>query len=517
MKTRLTALFLLFVGVLYAQDIITINEPDRWTTTDINKYIGKTVKFASPMYVVNNYYNFSNRLTIAPRRIYSPTNQCLPGSSEMAALITSNYTCQITLSNINDYHRIGEKINGLQVKIDAAGQWEYISADSWQGTRDDALLPPSVDGDSVHRLLVCAWNLEYYLTQSFGTGFGPDNQEQHNLQRHKIMQALRLINADIFGLIEIEQGQGALKELTDSLGGNYIFIDDKGYADGSYTKVGYIYDSTKVEPYGDLFNDDNILRNRKKMQIFREKATGETFIFSLNHFKAKSSSSGTGPDADKNDGQGSFNYTRTLEAGSVISMSNQIASIYKEKDILIMGDLNAYAKEDPITTFTDRGFVDLHREFHADSSYSYIYRDQMGYLDHAIANRSMANQVTGMTAWHINSPEIDYFTYNYAVDSTFFRSSDHDPVLVGLRLRPAETTLQPTIDINNAEVLYNGTTPTISNAQGGYIRVYNINGILITDRIIDSEVYPIEGLSSGFYIVDVFANSTKKQFKLIIK
>ena len=492
---------------------LNITDAEAWRVSHMDDYIGDTVHFIQPIYILNNYY--SDYLTVSTRHLYSPTNQCLPGSSQMATLNSNNNYSQATLTGVGGYHRMTERIDGLVAKITNYNQWQYISADKWSGTRDDYMLPPSVDGDSTHRLLICAWNLEYYLAQNFGTGFGPDDAEAHHRQQTKILKALRLINADIYGFLEIEQGQAALQELSDSLGNKYTFVNDHGVAYSSYVKVGYVYDSTKVEVVGALQNNDVMVSHRKKMITFREKSTGESFIFSLNHFKAKSGS-GSGLDADQGDGQGIFNYTRTKEAYSVIDMYEQYSKKINETDILVMGDLNAYAKEDPITAFTDAGYTDLHRAFHADSSYSYNWHGLLGYLDHAIANTSMYNQITGMQAWHINSPEHDKFTYDKSDDLTMFRSSDHDPILVGLRLFDQSTAVK-NVAVNNASVLYENTTPVIMNAEGGWYRLYNVSGLLVNQGNIDNTTYKLHNIQNGFYILDIFIEGKRQQFKLIIR
>ncbi len=492
---------------------VDIPNPQQWRAYDMFKYSGDTVHFDCPIYVVNNYYG--GQLSVSPQRLYSPTNQCLPGTQEMLNMQTMNTYCLATLTSVSNYHRIAERIDGLTVRVVNSGSWQYISADNWTGTRHHTMQPPSVDGDSIHTLLVCAWNLEYYLVENLGTGFGPNDTEQHNRQRTKILSALRKINADIYGFCEIEQGQSALKELSDSLGNNYTFINDGGISYSSYVKVGYVYDSTKVEVVGPLQNNDMLYLHRKKMIVFREKASGESFIFSLNHFKAKSGSA-TGADADHGDGQGSFNSTRIKETNSVLDAYDKYSKKIGETDILIMGDLNAYAMEDPITAFTSEGYIDLHRYFHADSSYTYAYHGILGYLDHAIANMSMSKQITGMAAWHINSAESDDFTYDKSDDLTMFRSSDHDPVLVGLRLRHINTGDNPTI-VNNAAVLYEGKQPVIIDAEDAYYRLYNVSGVLIQQGQITSNHFTVSNLSSGFYLLDIYRNGSREQFKIIVR
>jgi len=116
-----------------------------------------------------------------------------------------------------------------------------------------------------------------------------------------------------------------------------------------------------------------------------------------------------------------------------------------DSDVLIMGDLNSYAQEDPVTALKDAGYTDLVRRFEGRDAYSYLFDGQWGYLDHALASKTLARQVTGTTTWHINADEPTALDYNDdfksagQIESLFapdpYRSSDHDPVLVGLNLK----------------------------------------------------------------------------------
>ena len=75
-----------------------------------------------------------------------------------------------------------------------------------------------------------------------------------------------------------------------------------------------------------------------------------------------------------------------------------------------------------------------------------MFEGQSGYLDHALASRSLAAKATGATDWHINADEPIVLDYNVEfktpaqVDYLYapfpYRSSDHDPVIVGLALHP---------------------------------------------------------------------------------
>ena len=514
----------LFYLLSFSQTTVHIADPQTWTNKQLSEYTGQTVCFDVPFYVCNNYQQTA--YVISPRRTFTPTNQALPGSEQYSQLINLNRQGEITISGIDGYHRMGEKLLNLTVQVNSASSVSLVSCDFYGNTREEISKGfPTVDLAGEHTLLVCGFNLEYYLTENFGTGFGADDAVEHERQKTKVADALRHIGADIFGFVEIEQGQAALKELaqllTQTTGKSYSYIDDGGYASGSYTKSGYVYCTETVEPVGYMLNNNTGVTKRKKMQGFREKATGEVFVYSINHFKAKSGS-GSGINADQGDGQGQFNGTRVEEAKSVIRQAESAASVYDDKDLLIMGDLNAYAKEDPITTFLEAGMIDLHRYFHADTAYSYVYHGQAGYLDHAICNRSLAKQITGVQAYHINSDEHDRYTYDKSDDLTMFRCSDHDPVIVGLRLGAEfDVALPPEQDerspYERCDAVFADRQLLILNDNGGYYRIYNSLGALITSgNITDDNFLAAQNLQQGVYIINVYVDHKVKKFKFAV-
>ncbi len=92
------------------------------------------------------------------------------------------------------------------------------------------------------------------------------------------------------------------------------------------------------------------------------------------------------------------------------------------------------------------GYTDLvARQAGAGKGYSYVFSGQSGYLDHALANASLARQVRGAVEWHINADEPRVLDYNVEFktprqqDSLYnaepYRASDHDPVVIGIDLR----------------------------------------------------------------------------------
>ena len=495
---------------------VSIPNAQTWTASWLNTYRGQTITFAEDWYVCNNY---RDTYTISPRRIFSPTNQALPQSAAYNTILSLNNQGTVTLTGVSGYHRMGERLHNLTVYVSSAYSLQLQSCEWVGNTRQEVekgINMADLDRRGKHNLLVCATNLQYYLVENVGTGMGPGSQAAHNAQRTKVSQALAKINADIYGVLEVEQGQAAMAELASDLsartGRHFAYIQDATSPYGSYTKSGYIYCSDVVTPDGSLRLNNTAVVYRKYMQAFRHKATGECFIFSINHFKAKSGT-GTGDDADQGDGQGIFNATRTREAQSVISEYHNNKTYYDDDDLLIMGDLNAYAMEDPIQTLVFAGMTDLHRYFHADSSYSYVFHGQAGYLDHALCNATLLPQVTGMSVYHINADEQIDYDYNSS-DRTMFRCSDHDPVLVGLCLGQTAQVPSPYITC-----MARPDAITLRNAEGGHVRIYDIHGQLMTDERVTTAQHDVltADMPTGLYIIHLYVNGEVIQQKVMME
>jgi hypothetical protein len=162
-------------------------------------------------------------------------------------------------------------------------------------------------------------------------------------------------------------------------------------------------------------------------------------------------------DPDTGDGSGNCNLTRTKAAQALVDWLASDPTASGDPDFLVIGDLNAYDKEDPIDVFIAAGYTDLVGAYQGEFAYSYLFDGQLGYLDYALSGSSLTDQVTGVTEWHINADEPDLIDYDtsfklpnqqaiYAPDA--YRSSDHDPVIIGLSL---QTTPPEVILINGFE------------------------------------------------------------------
>ncbi|MFC7407160.1 ExeM/NucH family extracellular endonuclease [Georgenia alba] len=326
--------------------------------------------------------------------------------------------------------------------------------------------PPEVGGS----VRVASFNvLNYFLTVDEGDWVcgpdrsmecrGADSTEELQRQRQATLAALGELDAHVVGLMEMENTPGVepagdlAAGLNDRLGpGTYDYVDT-GVVGTDAIRLGFLYQPRVVEPVGDVAvldssvdpRFDDTLNRPMLTQTFRERATGEVFTVSINHLKSKGSACDDGSTPE--DGQGNCNVTRTQAAEAIVDYLAEDPTGSGDPDHLVIGDLNAYDQEDPIDALRAGGYNDLVEQLGGEHAYGYVFDGMVGYLDHALGNESLAGQVTGTSEWHINADEPDILDYNldfgrpadlWRPDA--YRSSDHDPVLVGLDLAEPDTT-----------------------------------------------------------------------------
>ena len=164
---------------------------------------------------------------------------------------------------------------------------------------------PSVGGT----LKVASFNvLNYFNGNGTGGGFptsrGATTAQEFTRQRDKIINAITTLNADIVGLIEIENDSGANSAIADLINGlnavsgagTYTLIDT-GVVGTDEIRLALIFKPAVVAPVGPFkilntavnpqFLDT---KNRPALaQTFRQLSNGAKFTIALNHFKSKGS------------------------------------------------------------------------------------------------------------------------------------------------------------------------------------------------------------------------------------
>ncbi|WP_199028576.1 ExeM/NucH family extracellular endonuclease [Ralstonia sp. ASV6] len=303
--------------------------------------------------------------------------------------------------------------------------------------------------------------LNYFNGDGKGAGFddpnnrGAKTQAEFERQEAKIVAAIRAINADVVGLMEIENdGYGdlsAIRRLTSQLGADWRFVDPGvPKLGGDAITVAIIYNSRTVEPVGTVATlaiDD---KNRQPLaRSFRRIGGTQNFTVVVNHLKSKGCTGATGKDADQGDGQSCWNPTRLRAAGLIADWLATSPTGVADVGKLLIGDLNSYAKEDPVLLFAQRGYADMVAKFVGKDAYSYVFGGESGYIDHALATSGLADRVRAVHEWHINADEPIALEYSFAYKSAeqqqtyyapdAYRSSDHDPVLVDFALNTQAT------------------------------------------------------------------------------
>lgn len=418
------------------------------------------------------YFNFGRfgEVALGVDRQYQPTATYEPGSAEAIQLATDNALERITLDDGRSFQNPDPAIhpNGAEFTLEntfrggdlvtnATGVLDYrngaYKVQPTQGADFEVANPrpelPEVGGS----LKVASFNVLNYFT-SIGEGDefrGANTQEEFDRQEAKIVAALAEIDADIVGLIEIENNDDlALNTLVAAVNevvgaGTYAAIETGTLGTDAITTA-FMYKPATVELVGDFAVLDETVdprfdtdRNRPALaQTFTQVGTDEELTVVVNHLKSKGSACAEDPDAG--DGQGNCNGVRTAAAEALVEWLATGPTGAEPGRDLIIGDLNAYDKEDPIQAITDAGYTDLLLSEQGEDAYTYVFDGQLGYLDHALASPGLMAQLTGASAWNINADEPSLIDYDMtfkrpAQDALFapdaYRSSDHDPVIVG--------------------------------------------------------------------------------------
>lgn len=391
-------------------------------------YVGQRVKVTTPLVVCGVYYD---SLILSDQRLYVPEERAVGlqdgDSTAYWQQVEFNRTHRLCLQTNHKPYQIytGSIIPSLTALVSRPGVLVAGKAPKFSRNKPDDRLPKMKDAN----LIICSSNVQN-LFADLGGYAGAKTEKQLDLQLEKIAKGLLYSKADLFALCEVEKGNKTAALLCErmnrlSKSDSYRFVHSRS-ADGDTIGVCFIYRLDKIAPYGETsyaYPIESIYGERFKMQGFTHIPSGEQFVVSLNHLRSK-----RGP-AQRADS------LRMLNIQAIEPLLDAAPVTYRDSDILILGDFNCYTYERPIQYLVQRGYADLLPK----GDYSYVYKGESGFLDRVFASTSMAGQIIGVKALHLNA---DFF-YSLGYRSRYakptrYRYSDHDPVIIYVRLKNAD-------------------------------------------------------------------------------
>jgi predicted extracellular nuclease len=468
---------------------------------DLSQYQGMLVSFTNNL-VINevNLLGERGEMTLASVRREVPTNRYPAGSAGALAMAASNAADQIVLDDTifstpnpipyigeGQTVRVGDEVSHLVGVVDFAsignGNYGYKLQPQTGSAVEISRVNRRTDAPvlAAGNVRVASANVLNFFTTMIKDGYsvisdsvttgctvgatttwnncrGADTREEFIRQRDKIVNELVALNADVVGLMEIQNnGDDAVSYLVSSVNARvgfpmYAYVPKPPTTGTDAIRVAMIYKPQALSLVGSSMSDSNAINNRHPIAQTFKAANGAKFSVIVNHLKSKGSCpSGTGVNADNGDSQGCWNGTRIQQATQLANnFIPAVQAAAADPDVLVIGDMNAHGFEDPINLLTAKGMVN-ELEVHVRPKglvYSYVFDGESGYLDHALATASLHGQVADATEWHNNADEPEVIDYNFGQGNAntpkpqdlyvnnAYRASDHDPVVVSLNLTP---------------------------------------------------------------------------------
>ncbi|TAA25600.1 ExeM/NucH family extracellular endonuclease [Pseudoxanthomonas winnipegensis] len=434
--------------------VVLTAPPSDWAALE-----GMRVRIDAPLTLNGTDTRFGQTIASFGGPLWTPSEREVPGTPGHAALAADNAHRRLLLDDGSDARdpavlpylpggavRSGSIATGASGVVDFRhGAWRLQALTPLQVQAAARPAAPDVPGS----VRIAVFNLENLFNgDGAGGGFptkrGAKTEAEYRAQVARLVATLTPLRADIAALMELENdGYGprsSLAQFVEALnaaGGDWRYIDAGSGPGDNPIRVGLIYRASRVTPVGKpvtLEGGPFVEHSRVPLaQAFR-RGDGALFVVAANHFKSKGCGEASGADADAHDGAGCWNATRTESARRVDAWLKSDPTGTGATRALIVGDLNAYAQEQPLRTLRQAGWADAFAAAHVAAPYSYVYDGQRGRLDHALLSPALAPLLRGAAEWHVNADEPE--PRGDARDATPgpWRSSDHDPMLLGFDL-----------------------------------------------------------------------------------
>ena len=424
MRKHLFLIFLLLFSFRVAAiERVTLEQ----LQSDWSRYTNQMVELTTPLVVCGSYYD---SLILAPERLYCPEERAVglaDGDSTMFWQIKqANRASSVCVHCRNQYYKVrtGDRVRGFKARV--TGERQLLTG---RGVKTHHAKADRLPKPKKGELRVVGANIENYFADLGGYAHKRTTPAQQALQTRKLVAGLRAMHADLFAMCEMQVGDKAPQMLLAELnkkGPKYAYVS---MPMPDMDRIGgcLIYNTERLQPVGQphsAYRDTTShYYARMYVQGFEETATGKRFTVGVNHLKSKRAGRQ----------QYSTNEKRMENTDSLLAMLPLVPALYGDPDILLLGDYNCYTQEQPIQTIVRAGYADQITRFSPDD-YSYSYHSTIGFLDRCFANPTMAEQIVRVRPWHVNA---DWYYQHGAYkmkDKSYHRYSDHEPIIVDIRL-----------------------------------------------------------------------------------
>ena len=405
--------------------------------------------------VVTDVYQFNRgNITLSGNGLQTvPTEVVKPGQNA-ADLLADNRAFALPVELPENLDLPAMLVSGMAVNdvigvVAHDGRGLRVSLQSISVKPVTDLTPPAAPATGVFRIV--GMNLHNYFNgdgngRGFPTPRGAETLDEFIKQRDRIGAAIKILSPHMLAVMELENDgfgpESAAKDfiqLANEASQKPWAVTRPGGDDIGNDKisVAIFYRSDLLKALGPArtLTGPEFKRSRQPLaQIFQPIPDGEKFVVVINHLKSKGSCPDTGENADQKDGQGCWNPIRLASAEKMSAWAGEIATSAGTENILILGDMNAYRNEDPIAAIRDAGFTEL-MDKNAGQVYSFVFYGQHGSLDYAFASPALLDNVQQAFIWNVNAA----FPANMDFPQPWLRFSDHDPVVVDIRVRHSST------------------------------------------------------------------------------
>jgi len=415
---------------------------------------GMRIRIDETLTVIDVYRLSQGRFSLSGNGVqYVPTEVVAPGP-ESAAMLSRNRAAALPAelpektaapATLTD----GTNIDGVTGVLAYDQRGKRLRLQSLPAASNTALPAPVPEAPG--SLRVVGMNLHNYFNgdgqgHGFPTPRGAETIDEFNRQRARIGAAIGTLDPHVVAVMELENdgfgpdsaAQDFIRLANESTQGEWAVVRPRGDDTGDDAiRVGIFYRTDQLRAIGpaETLAGAEFERSRQpQAQLFQRLPDGDKLLIVINHLKSKGSCPDSGENTDQGDGQGCWNAMRLESAEKMTGWARQVAASKGTDNILILGDMNAYRNEDPIRAIRDAGFVEL-VERNTRPDYSFVFAGQRGTLDYAFSSKPLSEKAQQALIWHVNAA----FPSDIDLPLPYMGFSDHDPVVVGLRLRQSST------------------------------------------------------------------------------